>query len=271
MNKDVRIDSSKVDLKARLAEHLPSLLQLMGDKPFAWRDVNKKFIRHFTKRVQDYVANGNFLQKEINFYDVISQRLLGNSNYLPLFTYFDNLLKELNMYVAHEKKELLSGTFWNLLTNLDLDFLHFVGELSVLNNLVKSGYTLESVETPLPHGKRIDFTMKNANNKSVLVEVVNIRLWSAEDKADEQLVRFIQGKLLDKVNDKAREDPANIIFHIVPVLWGSHKMLIRIKDLYDEHLNMHHLNINEPVAYGCFTYSNQFIVKFATLKTLFVN
>lgn len=262
------IDSSQVDVKAKLTQHLPSLLQLMGNNPFKWDEVNAIFIEKFTKRYEEYIADNNYLQVEITFYDVITQKLSGNHKYLYLFTYFDNLLIDLNKYLPDKKKSLLSGTFWHLLTNWDLKFLNFIGELSVLNNLLKSGYELEMVEEKMPNGKRMDFKVKSTTGKMILVEVVNIHLPDKGDKTDKQLVKSIRRKLVAKVNMKSKKSLINTVFHLVPVLWGKHQMLLKVKDLYDTHLDLQHLNIYEPVAYSCFIYENQYIIKFGSLKTL---
>lgn len=173
------------------------------------------------------------------------------------------------MQLAPEKKALLSDTFRSLLTNWDLKFLNFIGELSVLNNLLKSGYQLNTLEEEMPNGKHMDFTIINQNGNKVLVEVRNIHLHEGEDKTDKQLVSKIKRKLTRKVNAKSKNGLAGIVFHTVPVIWAPHKVLLRLKALYDQNLNMLHLNVLEPVAYACFTYENDYVIKFGSVKTIF--
>lgn len=269
MDNEIEFDTSQVDLKSKLQLHLPVLVSLIGDMPFAWEDVNRLFIEKYSIRYANYIAANNYLQVEINFFDVISQTLLGNRNYFPLYTYFKKLLEELDMQLTPEKKVLLSGTFRSLLTNWDIKFLNFIGELSVLNNLLKSGYHLEAAEEEMPNGKHMDFSLIGHNKSKVLVEVRNIHVHNGDDKSDKQLVRQIKRKLTRKVNAKSEHGLPGIVFHIVPVIWAPHKILLRLKSLYDSNLNMLHLNILEPVAYACFTYENDYVIKFGSLRTLF--
>lgn len=269
MDNEIDFDTSQVDLKAKLQLHLPVLITLMGDTPFTWVDVNRLFIEKYSIRHENYVAANHYLVVEINFFDVISQALLGNRNYLLLYTYFKRLMEELDMQLAPEKKALLSGTFRSLLTNWDLKFLNFIGELSVLNNLLKSGYQLDIVEEEMPNGKHMDFTVINQNGNKALVEVRNIHLHEGGDKTDRQLVSKIKRKLTRKINTKSKNGLPGIVFHIVPVIWAPHKVLLRLKALYDQNLNMLHLNILEPVAYACFTYENDYVIKFGSVKSLF--
>ena len=250
MENEMELDTSQVDLKSKLQLHLPVLVTLIGNTPFAWDDVNRLFIEKFARRHANYVSANNYLQVEINFFDVISQTLLGNRKYIPLYTYFKKLLEELDMQLTPEKKILLSGTFRSLLTNWDLKFLNFIGELSVLNNLLKSGYQLGAVEEEMPNGKHMDFTVISQNRNKVLVEVKNIRLHNGEDKTDKQLVSQIKRKLTRKVNAKSKNGLPDIVFHTVAVIWAPHKVLLRGKALYDPKLNMLHLNFLEPVAYA---------------------
>ncbi len=268
MENEIVFDTSQVDLKAKLEQHLPVLISFIGNMPFAWFDVNRLFIEKYAVRYAKYLAANNYVKVEINFYDVISQTLLGNKNYLPLYTYFTKLLEDLDVRLSREKKALLADTFRSLLTNWDLKFLNFIGELSVLNNLLKSGYKLEMVEEEMPNGKHMDFTLQNERGNKIFVEVCNVQLHDMENKTDQQLVKNVKRKLTKKINAKAKNGLPGIVFHIVPVLWAPHKVLLRVKELYDQNLNMVHLHILEPVAYSSFTYENEYVIKFGSLKTL---
>lgn len=263
------IDYSQVNIHDSLKRHLPSLTSLVGDRDFAWVLINRKFIEHMAGRHDDYVGGGNHLLVPINFYDVITQTLLGNGNYHYLFTYFDNVLKELNQHIPEDKKFLVRGILKNMLINMDMRFLNFVGELSILNNLIKTGFRLEKVEELLPNGKRVDFTVQSAQGITEMVEVVNIFLEGAEEYDDGRLIQFVKGKLLNKYKDQSKNELA-IPFTLVPVLWGTHSMLLRLKNLYDQHLNLTSENIHEPMAYSCIIYGNRFNIKFSKLSNVFV-
>lgn len=265
---ELAFDPSNIDVKSCLAEYLPSLLELMGDRPFGWAAVNRQFIEHRVEHHKKMMANGGSLETDINFYDVIEQYVAGNQKYKPLYIYFDNLLVELGRNVPPKKKELLSSTFRHLLTSFNLNFFHFIGELSVLNGLLSKGFKLERVEEPMDHGKSADFTMKTPGGDSQRIEVVNIHLWSQETKSDEELVRFLQGKIIDKINDKAKEDIANLIFFTIPVVWGPIEMLKRVRDLYETHLNMYQVKVSEPVAYVSTYYGESTTPSFGALSSL---
>lgn len=247
---------------------MPSLLTLIGDKPFAWSLVNKGLLRHNKERLNRLIASDFALQEDINFYDVIDQYKGGNQKYRALYEYFDGLLVQLNRQMPKEKKELLLTTLYSMLTSFNIDFLHFVGELSVLNKLLSEGYQLMCVEEIMPHGKRVDFTMQAPNSSTLRIEIVNLRLWSQKEKSDHDIVRFLQGKILGKLNDKTQNNVTNHIFYTIPVMWGSVQMLRRVRDLYEPHLNMQKIAVIEPVAYASICYDETPQIWFGSLRTL---
>jgi hypothetical protein len=262
------LDASQVNLNQSLSRYIPSLTQLIGDRDFAWVDINRRFIEFMTGRLNDYRAGGNFLQVPITFYDVVSQAMLENRKYVYLFTYFNNMLSELNSTLPENKKHLLRGIVKSMLTNWDMKFLNFVGELSVLNNLLKTSFQLDQVEEIMENGKRIDFTVRAAGDRLERIEVVNIYLDNAEAYEDERLEKFVKGKLSEKYLDKTKNELQQAIT-LVPVLWGTHAMLLRLKTIFSGRDILPGLPVHEPMAYSCLISETTYYIKFSKLSNVF--
>lgn len=196
--------------------------------------------------------------------------MLGNGNYQYLYIYFRNILIELKDNVPENRKHYVRSILKNVLLKWDTEFLNFICELSVLNNLIKTGFRLEKVEEKMENSKGMDFTVIDQDGKAVLIEVVNFSLEPVQGYDDDRLVRWLTGKQMDKYNDQAK-DGLKRKFTLVPVLWGTHVVLKRIKDLYETRLDLTAMNIHEPMAYSCLILKDKsYRINFSRIRNIFI-
>jgi hypothetical protein len=188
--------------------------------------------------------------------------------------FLNKLLLELSQLLTDTEKKLIKRNIRSFLTTLDKGYLNFVGELAVLNNLIKSKiYRFEDVEIGSPNKKTIDFKLKNVkDDNSVLVEIVNIHIDSNRiDNDDEKIKKFLTDRISQKVNSKKVNLSSDINFFLVPVLWGAATDLKIYSDYFKKN-KMHIQNVIESVSYLTFSDPNDnfFVLhRFGNISNLF--
>lgn len=261
----------KVDLETRLKLYMPALFRLLGDDNLnsrQWKKLNNKFIKEYNRRKSLYEANNNYLLVEANIYDLISSMLSGNKSAFRLIGYFDILFKGLDNNLLAEEKRLIRDTLYDTLINLDHTFRNFIGELSVLLNLVdQRRYGLLGIEKDFIAGRKTaDFTvLDNTTNTIELVEVVNIH-FDQSKYLKENLTQKISNKIVDKTQNSESFKP----FTLVPVIWAPVEVLKEIATLYKTDVSMKIPGSHEPLAYCVFEDPNGHpVYRFAHISTLF--
>ncbi|MES2429310.1 MAG: hypothetical protein V4556_00150 [Bacteroidota bacterium] len=266
----------KLDMEKKMKEYMPSLFPLIGTRTFPWEKINEIVGNNFKDRLREYnqlrnkKGAGAKLVIESNLFDIIVEARKGDPDAIRLFTFFDFLLKELNIYLPDKKKELIISNLKGFLTNTDKNYRNYIGELSVLNNCLKNGFELISIEHCLINGKKIDFhIIHTESKKAYLLEVVNIHYNDKKDYTDEILIAEISGKLAMKLADKAKNlDIIN--FTLMPVIWANYSQLERIFSLQDKILNNTN-SIFEPTAFCSYQDSmGENVFKFGTISSLLV-
>jgi hypothetical protein len=258
-------------IKKNLSAYFPELVIFIGDLPFDWDYIDNLFSKEMDNRRNK--ANGETIIIQATIYDIIVETKKLNLQAIRLLDFFNKLLAELSINLTLEEKKLIKPTIRSVLTAFDSRCLDFLGELLVLNNLMKSKmYKLEGVEQKLPNNKAIDFRLKSIVEGSYrLVEVVNIHLDSKKTNSDESLIRtFLEGRLSKKIADKKTTLKATDFF-LVPVLWGGWKDIKIYSDYFKKH-EMHISNVIEPVSYLTFSdpNDNSYVVhRFGNVSDLF--
>jgi len=261
------------DIKNRLQEYMPALIELLNDEKISWREINIHFNKEFEIRKQKYLDNGNYLLTSASFYDIITEKINGNKSAERLFIFINRIIEELIIEVPATLIGKLKKTIFNLLTNFDYNYLNFVAELAVLNNLLKSKiYLLEDIEFPMGNGNFIDFKLYNkTSSKSTYIEVVSIHpphsIFSDYDK----LNHFISKKINDKVNNKKKDTSVIFDFMLTPVIWASHEDLHKLYSFYKSGNKLSIKSSIEPSAYICFynEESNYLLQRFGRVSTIF--
>ncbi|WP_126970223.1 hypothetical protein [Gynurincola endophyticus] len=255
-------------VKDNIRFYLPAINDIVGDTDFGWGRVEKLFSDELKKRTVK--ANGATLMIEATIYDIIIEVKKQNLQAMRLLSFFQRLLEELSINLTSEEKKIIKKNIRDLLTSFDLKFLNYVGELAVINNLIKSkNYRLEYVETKMVSGKSIDYRIKKLENgKLYLVEVLNIHLNSDKVENDEEKIKtFLNHRLAHKIESKKSDKN----FFLIPVLWGGWQD-IKIYSNYFKKNKMHLANVLEPVAYVSFTDPKDktfYIHRFGNVSNLF--
>jgi hypothetical protein len=266
-----RISCLQVDVEPKLREHFPILFELLEGQKLDWKSINTKFSETHLKRLTDFIR-GNRELVESNFFDVLTEHWKGNKQGTRMLLYFRKLLEELSDNLDIDGKRKIKNTLYNLLIESDLNYLNYIGELSVLNLFLHKGvYRLHAIESPLGNGSGADFSLAPVNRgKNLLIEVVNVRPRTFP-KTAELLKKFIEGKLQEKIDKKTKGDMAYLTFRLVPVTWGDAKELDWTARLLKNEISLDVPNITDPCAFCTFIDEERggTIYKFGSLYDLF--
>lgn len=262
-----------VNIKNKLQEYMPSLLKFLDKEPISWNRINSMFQVEFMKRKAQYVANDNHLIVEASIYDILSATLDGNKSAERLFTFLNSLIEELIVQIPKEHLGKMKRTVYNILTSFNKDYLNFVGELAVLNILLRSKlYILEDIEYPIENGKTVDFKFYSKEEaKSILVEVYNIHPTKEISTNPDEINKFLSKRINDKINLKMKDINNPVDFLLAPVIWTQASDLERINSFYKSGRTLDIYSSSEPFAFICYYNSktNLLIHKFGQISTLF--
>jgi hypothetical protein len=260
----------KFDIKKVLYYRVPSLMELTEKQNLDWNRINQLFAAWMFKYAN--IPENDTVTEEAHIYLIAIESVNGNKQALGLFTFFDRLFQELVKVLSDNEKKLIGNNIFNLLTNFDSKYLNFVGEIAVLNNLIKSNqYNLIDVETKVLNGKSIDFKLSNKrNNENVFVEVLNIHINSNKVESDENKIKkFLETRINRKYTEKTSNLLPSFKLNIVPVIWGSAKVL----EIYSSFFRSNSLETpysTEPVSFLTFTDdSGYYLHKFGRISQLF--
>lgn len=209
-------------VKKNLSLFIPSIVEFLEGQDFPWTKIERNFNKQIEKRFEN--ADNKPITVEANIYDVIIACKQGRKGFFGLLIYFNRLFEELNKNLDKESKKVVKTTIRNLLSSYNHSYLNFIGELSVLNNLIKSEMTeLIRCEKSIDNNKSIDFEINfKSNGMKVLIEVVNIHLDPQKTEDDPAKIEtFLKGKLTEKRNEKTKDRSYGDVIHLIPVLWGS--------------------------------------------------
>lgn len=263
-----------LDIKSKLQEYLPSVINLLNDDVIGWANINKLFEADFQKRMKRYSDNNDALRVECSFYDIISASLGGNPYAIKQLDFFDKVFKNLDKNIPIQKKVELKSLVYSLLTNFDRIYLNQIGELAILNSFLSSNnYSLEVIEFPLGNGNRIDFKLFNQNkNDSVLIEILNIHLTKPLSDNYSEIKKFLTKRLEDKIKAKTKAQLNECNFSLASVIWSEKgEYLKRISAFYKAGFTIDVPNALEPFAYICDTNDKVIQHKFGHISSLFNN
>src|SRR5450432_458480 len=242
-----------LDLKNNLKKYIPSLFEMLNDDRIRWAEISRKFQETYDARLVQYNQKGS-LRVAASFFDVISAALNKQKSAIRLLDYFQKLFEEISGRLSFKQKQQLKSTVYNLLIINDTQYLHFIGELSVLNQLIKSGnYVFQETEFNLGNGKSVDFHFKDKRTgKDILIEVYNIIL-DRDLKGDEQIKKFLTHRLTQKINNKTKGRTDLLNFELVPVIWATSENLQRFSNFYKSGHIINVPNCLPACAYITFT------------------
>ncbi|HEY4206383.1 MAG TPA: hypothetical protein VGM31_06220 [Puia sp.] len=264
----------KYNIENKLKTYFPVFFELLDNNPFDWFEVGKCF----GKKADEYAAR----QERVNtsfpiqssLFIVIKRAVIDKEpGAIRLFEYMRNLFEQLADRTTPEEKKLITTALFGVMTNVDMKYLNFLGELSVLTLLkMRLPITLLETERPLvpdePDGTKIDFHFLNReSNNEYLVEIVNLHLTEKNTSTDEFIERLldqkIRGKLLDTGIGKSKA------FLLFPVLWGYWNEIKAVADYYRDK-RPEFENTGTPCCFVPFSdESGKPVYKFGTIDTIF--
>jgi hypothetical protein len=245
--------SKKNFVYLNLKHYFPGIMSIADQINMDWDNIDKLFSKEIERRKVEWTKGNTIIEASI--YDIIVEVKKGNKSAVGLLDFFNKLFLELSGRLPLDENKLIKRNIRSVLTALNKEYLHFIGELAVLNNVLKSGsYILTGVEYQLENKRSIDFNLKRtANGGRTLVEVYNIHL--DEEKVSneaEAISKFLNKRLTKKIAEKKANLTTDVEFFLVPVLWAGVESL----RVYSEYFKTHKMSINnviEPVAYVTFS------------------
>jgi hypothetical protein len=209
-------------VKSNLELFLPALIRLVDFKDFPWTKIDQAFSNKWEQRTIE--SKGEAMQIEASIYDIIIAAKKENRQAIGLLDFLNKLFEELADHLTKAEKVLVRRNVKSMLKALDSKYLNFVGEMGVLNNMIKSGrYRLTGIEYKLPNGKSADFRMtQTAKNEDILIEVVNLHLDAGKVESDPVAIsQFLTKKLSEKMADKKEKLTEPVKIYLIPILWGG--------------------------------------------------
>lgn len=267
------MEYKEIHLKEWLEIHFPMFFELYDGKGRDWATVSNALYERNRKNKEKVELLNEPLIIEASFFDIITQSIKGKESAIRLYDYFQILFRNLSSKLNDEQKQMIQKNLYAVLTNLDMRYQNFIGELSVLNSLINSGYTLLATEHRLDEDSKtksgIDFKITNSNNdKEYLVEVVNIHLTDKNTVSGDKISLLLNGKLKKKY--KKTQGNSSNDFYLVPVLWGTVEEVKRVHLFYSKtHFSLP--NILDSLCFMSFTDTGngRVIHKFGSIKTIF--
>lgn len=259
-----------IDLKQSLSRYLPVLfefLDIQDFEPRQWDKLNSNFHERYLERREQYRSKGNYLQVSANIYDIITEKLKDNLDGIKYLEFITKTLEELSDNLSDLEKKAINKTLYDFLISYDYRFRNYLGELLVLNSIIKSNsFILEKVESRIVNNQTADFLFSRKDgNGHHLIEVVSIHINSSHTMLDDYLPKIFKTKISKKTAGETRYAK----FILVPVIWGAPVDLLRVLDAWESMDKTELQEVYEPVSYICLTSpEHQVFYKFGTLSTL---
>lgn len=265
------ITKTRMDTKKIIRDNISGLYILIEEteQNFSWSSVNKSFSKHLDSAKKRLQENGTF-QKDTNLFSLLVEKLHGEGKGNAMLDFYNQLFISLSENLNLDEKKLIHKTLKNILTNNDKDYIHFIGELATLNEIIKTKeYILKGVEYPIINKKGItsDFLLiQKSNNLEIYLEVLNIHLHEKEFQSYSEIEYHLNSKYEIKKKEKIISLDKKIL--IQPVFWTkSESQLKQLSEFYNNS-NFIIENILTPLTYSSWKSNNIFEHKFENIKTI---
>lgn len=261
------------DIEGHLRVRFPEFFRLLGNGSIRWRTVNKVYAGQAAIYHERVGRTGNTFRIEVSLFHIITLAMQGDLEAVRNFDYIKLLFMELNDTLSRQEKREIIPALYGMLTNVNMAFRNFLGELSVLNLYERQGYTLIKTERPLfedqPNGTKIDFHLRHdQTKKEYLVEIVNFRLDDENTGSEEAIKALLEEKIVGKLLVTGIRKTKK--FFLVPVVWGDWEYILRLLAYYQTTKPVF-TNTAAPVALVPFTAEDgQLVHIFGTIDTIFV-
>ncbi|AMR33447.1 hypothetical protein A0256_19500 [Mucilaginibacter sp. PAMC 26640] len=137
----------KYDVRPFLEKKMSGLLGLLGTNNISWVTINKNFSKNLEKVKSDLALSQNSIYREATFYSVLISEHYNTGEGAGMFDWYSTLFQSLSSVLTSTEKALIHHSIYNLLIEPDKNYLNFIGELAVLNEIKKQpGCNLINVE-----------------------------------------------------------------------------------------------------------------------------
>jgi hypothetical protein len=261
----------KYDVKTSLANHMPSLVRLLGEQNIAWSSINKNLLKYINEVKVEFISTKIPIEREATFYSILVRKFFGKGDTDAMFDFYDKTFVSLNKVLTEIEKKPLHRMISKVLSNLNHNYLNFIGELATLNKFMDTGeYHLNDIEKIIhpEKNKGADISLiRKMDNIEVLIEVLNIHLETKKFENYDQLEYHLQSKFENKSKDKFI-NPKIIIF-IQPIIWTSDLEQLNMVCKFYSETNFKMENVIVPMSYLTFKHTDgKFEHRFESLKTI---
>jgi hypothetical protein len=213
----------KYDVRPFLKMKMPGLLDLLGTKNISWTTINRNFGRNLEKVKSDLSLAQNTIYREATFYSVLMSEHYNTGEGAGMFDWYSTLFQSLSSNLTTVEKALLHRSIYNLLIEPDKNYLNFIGELAILNEIKKQeGYDLINIEEQIQKESNCtaDFLiLRKHDNTNILVEVVNFHFQEIDIDDLGRVRRLIESKLNDKIKVKFIKPLYE--YFLQPIIWAK--------------------------------------------------
>lgn len=208
-----------------LKKYLPTLFFLIDPKSINWDSIKKTYIKKFELYTERFYRIKSSFRTEASIYSIIISSEEKDPTALRLLDYINSLFSELKELLDDSEKGLIKDNIIGLLSNIDMKYLNFLGELSVLHFL-KRRFSLKLTATEFPidsatkKGSKIDFKFLNTETSSEeLIEIVNIHISEKNINTQAKIENLLSQKIGEKLAKKRLRERTNV--YLFPVIWGQ--------------------------------------------------
>ncbi|EHQ27543.1 hypothetical protein [Mucilaginibacter paludis] len=227
----------KYDVRPFLKIKMPGLLDLLGTQNISWKTINKNFGKKLQRIKDELTLTQKPIFKEATFYSVLMSKHYKTGEGDGMFDWYSTLFQSLSSNLNPVEKALIHHSIYNLLIEPDKNYLNFIGELAVLNEIKKQeGYDLINIEEQIQkeNNTTADFLiLRKHDDTNILVEVVNLHFQEIDIDDHERIRRLIESKLNNKIKMKFI-NPLYEYF-LQPVIWVKGENDVeQLFNLYDK-------------------------------------
>lgn len=230
--------------------YLPNLIKLGGPRVLNWDECEKRFMDLWETRSLEGKEGEKI---EATVYDILLQANNEMPKAIRFLNFFNLIIDSLNDILDPEGKKKIVKTIHHIFSAPDYRFLNFLGELMVLNILLRSKiFLLGSVEVKAANNKTIDFELINLNQdgRRDLLEVHNVHLDDEKVENDDgQLFKFFATRRFQKIEQKTKDMPTPALnIQYMQVYWGSFESMLIFASFFKRYQII--LRDVEPLAFA---------------------
>jgi len=246
----------KYDVKLILEKEMPYLIKLLNNKPIGWTAINRKLKNKVESLREELIENRQATKIiDATIFSIIIQYLNKNEKAYVMFDFYNQTFEQLYNRLTNSELNHTHKMVKYVLTNLDYNYLNFIGEIATLNAFMSKGeFELLNIEEKIYKEKKVSadlFLRRKVDGLKFLVEIVNIHLENKENASVAEIEYFLSSKFREKIKEKFF-NYSSYNLSIQPVIWinslAQIKLLENMFSIYEERIE--HIRI--PMCYLTF-------------------